>query len=149
MHLPTVARNPLSSTTRRTSSVCRTVSIVRAQVVPPLISSAIPRRADARIDSFVCAASIGHTRFLSQSKRVWPMEAAHTKESIRVRRFHRPHALFEPIDQCQIVSRAAKESLAKMNVRLHKAGQHDAVGRIDRLSSVRANSFADFSNASI
>ena len=67
MHLPTVARNPVSSTTRRTSSVKRTVSIVRAHVVPPLMSSATPSWAEARIDSGVCAASIGQTRFFSQS----------------------------------------------------------------------------------
>jgi hypothetical protein len=67
MHLPTVARNPLSDTTFKTSSVYRTVSIVSAQVVPPLISSAMPNCADTRIDSGVCAASIGQTRFFSQS----------------------------------------------------------------------------------
>jgi hypothetical protein len=81
MHLPTVARNPDSSTARKASRVWLTVSIVSAQVVPPLIISAMPRRADARTDAAVCAASIGQTRRLSQSmserssaeprKRVW------------------------------------------------------------------------------
>ena len=44
-----------------------TVSMVNAVVVPPLMSSAMPSRAEAAIDSGVCAASIGQTRFFNQS----------------------------------------------------------------------------------
>src|SRR5688572_32604330 len=41
--------------------------------------------------------------------------------SRRVRRFHGPHALLQPVNQREVISSAAKERLAKMNVRLNEA----------------------------
>jgi hypothetical protein len=54
-------------------------------------------------------------------------------------RFHGPNTLFEPIEQQQIVSRAAKESLAKVHVSLHKAGKNCATRSIDNEVSRRAS----------
>ena len=67
MHLPTVARSPVSASASNTTSVSCTVSIVRTQVVPVRSSSAAASRAEARSVAGVCAASIGHTRRRSQS----------------------------------------------------------------------------------
>ena len=67
MHLPMVARSPLSATASNTTSVSCTVSIVRTAVVPLVRSSVVASRAAARSDSGECAASIGHTRSRSQS----------------------------------------------------------------------------------
>jgi hypothetical protein len=56
-----------------------------------------------------------------------------------VRRFHGPHAFFEPIDQRQIISSAAKERLTKMNVRLHKTGNDGAPFGVDHdVSTLRS-----------
>ena len=67
MHLPIVARRPLSATASNTTSVSCTVSIVSTAVVPLHSSSVVASRAAARSDSGVCAASIGQTRVRSQS----------------------------------------------------------------------------------
>ena len=48
-----------------------------------------------------------------------------------MRRFHGPHALFQPIDQREIVSSATKECLAEMNVCLYEAGNDGAVSGVD------------------
>jgi len=53
-----------------------------------------------------------------------------------VRRFHRPHALLQPVNQREIVSSAAKQSLTKVNVRLHKTRQYRATGGIDHFAGV-------------
>ena len=67
MHLPIVARKPLAATASNTTSVSCTVSIVSTDVVPLHRSSVVARRAAARSESGVCAASIGQTRVRSQS----------------------------------------------------------------------------------
>ena len=67
MHLPMVARMPLSATASNTASVSCTVSIVSTVVVPLDRSSVVARRTAARSDAGVCAASISHTRVRSQS----------------------------------------------------------------------------------
>ena len=67
MHLPIVARRPLSATASNTTSVSCTVSIVSTEVVPLQSSSVVASRAAARSDAGVCAASIGQTRVRSQS----------------------------------------------------------------------------------
>ena len=67
MHLPIVARSPLSATASNTASVSCTVSIVNTAVVPLDSSSSAASRAAARSDAGVCAASIGQTRLRSQS----------------------------------------------------------------------------------
>lgn len=48
-----------------------------------------------------------------------------------MRCFHGPDALLQPVDEGEVVGSAAKECLAKMNVRLHKPRDHSAVGRIN------------------
>ena len=50
----------------------------------------------------------------------------------RVRRLHGPDALLQPIDEGEIVSGAAKDCLAEMDVRLYKARDDGAVSGIDR-----------------
>ncbi len=67
MHLPTVARSPISASVSNTTSVSCTVSIVSAVVVPESSSSAAASRAEARSVAGVCAASIGQTRRRSHS----------------------------------------------------------------------------------
>ena len=67
MHLPIVARSPLSATASNTASVSCTVSIVSTEVVPLQSSSVAASRAAARRLCGVCAASIGQTRRRSQS----------------------------------------------------------------------------------
>ena len=67
MHLPTVARSPISASVSNTTSVSCTVSIVSTVVVPDSSSSAAASRADARSVAGVCAASIGQTRRRSHS----------------------------------------------------------------------------------
>jgi hypothetical protein len=69
MHLPIVARRPISSTASNTASVSCTVSIVSTVVVPLHSSSVAASRAAARSEAGVCAASIGQTRDRSQSIR--------------------------------------------------------------------------------
>ncbi len=69
--------------------------------MPPRISSATPSRAEARSDAGV------------------------------VRGLHRPDALLEPVDEREVVRRAAEERLAEMDVRLDEAGQHGAAARVD------------------
>ncbi len=101
MHLPIVARSPLSATASNTTSVSCTVSIVSTDVVPLHSSSVVASRAAARSDSGVCAASIGHTRDRSQSI------------------------------SAQIVGVTAEERLTQMHVRLDQAGQHVAAARLD------------------
>ena len=51
----------------------------------------------------------------------------------RVGSLQRPDALLQPINQWQIVGRAAKERLAEMYVRLYEAGQDGAAARVNRL----------------
>ena len=70
MHLPIVARRPERAISSKTTSVSCTVSIVRIDVVPPRSSSQAARRADARSEASVCAASSGQTRVRSQSIRL-------------------------------------------------------------------------------
>ena len=67
MHLPIVARSPLSATLSNTTSVSWTVSIVSTAVVPLASSSVVARRVAARSVAGECAASIGHTRVRSHS----------------------------------------------------------------------------------
>ena len=67
MHLPIVARRPLSATASNTTSVSCTVSIVRTAVVPLDRSSVAASRAAARRVVGVCAASMGRIRVRSQS----------------------------------------------------------------------------------
>ncbi len=62
-----VARNPLCAISSQTTSVSCTVSIVSTAVVPPSSSSQAARRADARRDAGVWAASSGQMRVRSQS----------------------------------------------------------------------------------
>ena len=67
MHLPTVARSPISASVSNTTSVSCTVSIVSTVVVPESSSSAAASRAAARSVDGVCAASIGQIRRRSHS----------------------------------------------------------------------------------
>ncbi len=48
-----------------------------------------------------------------------------------MRGLHRPHAPLEPVEQREVVGRAAEERLAEVDVRLHEAGQHGAAARVD------------------
>ena len=91
MHLPIVARRPLSATASNTASVSCTVSIVSTAVVPlrEQLGGGEPRRR-------------------AQRRR-------------RVRRFHRPDARAQPVHQRQIVGVAAKQRLAEMDVGLDEA----------------------------
>ncbi len=68
-HLPSVARMPVAAVASITASVSCTVSIVRIDVVPLRSSSRHARRAAARSEAGVCAASIGQMRVRSQSIR--------------------------------------------------------------------------------
>ena len=66
----------------------------------------------------------------------------------RVRGLHGPDTLPQPINQREIISSAAKDRLAKMNVRLHKTGNHDTAAGIDH--DVRGlSAAADFGDASV
>ena len=49
-----------------------------------------------------------------------------------VRGLHGPHATLEPVNQFEVISRAAEEGLTKMHVRLHEAGQNGAPARVNR-----------------
>ena len=60
-----------------------------------------------------------------------PRRAEARDRSSGVRGFHGPDALLQPVDQREIVSGAAKERLAKMNVSLNKAGDNGAAGGVD------------------
>ncbi len=101
MHLPMVARSPLSATASNTTSVSCTVSIVSTAVVPLASSSVVASRAAARSDSGECAASIGHTRCRSQSI------------------------------SGKIVRVAAKERLTEVDVRLDETGEDVPAARVD------------------
>jgi hypothetical protein len=68
MHLPTVARSPVSASVSSTASVSCTVSIVNAVVVPESKSSADASRVAARSVAGLCAASSGQIRRRSQSR---------------------------------------------------------------------------------
>jgi hypothetical protein len=65
-----------------------------------------------------------------------------------MRRFHGPNALFQPIDEREIVSSTAKDCLAEMNVCLDKAGDYCAAFSVNHcfgcLATVanRGNAFA-------
>src|SRR5689334_16504210 len=48
-----------------------------------------------------------------------------------MRRFHRPHAFLQPVDQRQVISRPAKQSLTKMNVSLDETRNDGTTTRID------------------
>jgi hypothetical protein len=50
-----------------------------------------------------------------------------------VRRFHRPDAGAQPLEQTQVVGISAEQRLAEMNVRLHESGQQVAAGGVDHL----------------
>ena len=91
MHLPTMARSPVSASVSNTTSVSCTVSIVRTEVVPVRSSSAAASRAEAR------------------------------SVAGRVRRFHRPDAPPQPVEQRHVVGEAAEQRLAEMDVRLDEA----------------------------
>ena len=43
---------------------------------------------------------------------------------------HRPDTLLQPVNQCQVIRRAAKQCLAEMHVSLHEARQNGAAARI-------------------
>ena len=60
-----------------------------------------------------------------------PSRAEAVIDAGRMRRFHGPDALLQPVDECEIVSGAAKDRLAKMDVRLNKAGDHRAATGVD------------------
>ena len=113
MHLPIVARSPLSATASNTTSVSCTVSIVSTAVVPLARSSVVASRAAAR------------------------------SVAGRVRGFHRPHAGAQPVHQRQIVGVAAEQRLAEVDVRLDEPRQHVAAARVDdavvRLGDVRSD----------
>jgi hypothetical protein len=49
-----------------------------------------------------------------------------------VRGLHGPHAPLEPVNQFEVVGRAAEERLAEMDVRLDEAGQHGAAASVER-----------------
>ena len=102
MHLPTVARSPISASVSKTTSVSCTVSIVRAVVVPESSSSAAASRVAARsVDG-------------------------------RVRRFHRPDPAPQPLEQRHVVGVAAEERLAEVDVRLDEAGKEVGAAGVDR-----------------
>ena len=101
MHLPIVARRPLSATASNTTSVSCTVSIVSTASCRSSSSSVVASRAAARSVAGVCAASIGHTR------------------------------VPQPVHQRQIVGVPAEQRLAEMDVRLDEAGKHVAAARVD------------------
>ena len=64
-----------------------------------------------------------------------------------MRRLHGPYALFQPIDQREIIGSTAKECLAEMNVCLYEAGNYGAVSGVDnRVGSLTcATNFRDTS----
>ena len=95
-HLPTVARMPVGAMASSTASVSCTVSIVSTVVVPVRSSSWTASRAEA-----------------AQRRR-------------RVRRFERPHALLEPLEQRQVVGQAPEQGLAQVDVGLDEAGEEVA-----------------------
>ena len=101
MHLPTIARRPVSASASNTTSVSCTVSIVSTVVVPESSSSAAASRAGG-----------------AQRRR-------------RVRRFHRPDAALQPVEQRHVVGVAAEQRLAEMDVRLDEAGQQVGAARVD------------------
>jgi hypothetical protein len=49
----------------------------------------------------------------------------------RVRRFHRPHAAAQPVEQRHVVGGAAEERLTEMDVRLDESGQQVCAARVD------------------
>lgn len=51
-------------------------------------------------------------------------------------RFHRPYSLLEPVDQREIISRATKQRLAEMDMRLHKPRQQYAAARVDHFGAL-------------
>ena len=101
MHLPIVARSPVSTTASTTASVSCTVSIVSTVVVPERSSSAAARRAAA------------------------------AQRGRRVRRFERPDPLPQPLEQRQVVGQSAEQRLAQVDVRLDEAGHHEIARRVD------------------
>ena len=113
MHLPTTARSPIGSSASNTASVSWTVSIVKHG----------GRAAEQQLAG-------GQPRGRGERRR-------------RVRRFHRPDALLQPVEQREIVGVAAKERLAEMNVRLDEARQQVVAGRVDDAVRARVADVAD------
>src|SRR6185369_899126 len=66
--------------------------------------------------------------------------------SSRVGRLHGPNALLQPVDKCEIICRAAKECLAKVNVSLDETRNYRAVASVDYNVGCLART-ADFSYA--
>jgi len=102
------ARMPLAAVSSNTTSVSCTVSIVSTAVVRPPADSVVARRVAAR--------NVGR----------------------RVSRFHRPHALPQPVHQRQVVRVTAKERLAQMDVGLDEPGKDVPAPRVDQRRSCRS-----------
>src|SRR2546423_12510985 len=66
-----------------------------------------------------------------------------------VRCLHRPYAFFQPIDEREIIGRATKQRLTKMDVRLYKSWQHGAAMRFDPFGSSVVNLTANFGDPSV
>ena len=116
--LPIVARMPLRSAAPKIASVWRTVPMSRIAVVPPSKSSAHASSADAASAGSSSAPSYGQITSRSQSH------------------------------QLEIVGAAAREGLARVDVRLHEPRHHDTVAAIQdrvvaRLRDVRAADLDD------
>ena len=92
---------PISASASNTTSVSCTVSIVRTVVVPESSSSAAASRGGG------------------------------AQRRGRVRRFQRPDARPQPLEQRHVVGEAAKQRLAEMDVRLDEAGKQVARRRVD------------------
>src|SRR4051794_39016637 len=67
----------------------------------------------------------------------------------RMRGFHGPDTLFQPIDQRQIVSRSTKDRLAKMYVRLDESRKDGAIFGVDHVGVGRFNSASNGDNPPI
>jgi hypothetical protein len=78
--LAIVARIPVADVASITASVPWTVSIVRTDVVPLCSSSRQARRADARSEAGVCAASIG--QILVRSHSIRRRSSAYPRKSV-------------------------------------------------------------------
>ena len=107
------ARSPVAATASNTASVSCTVSIVSTVVVPLESSSQAARRADARSDAGVCAASIGQMRGRSQSM------------------------------QREIVGEPAEQRLAEVDVGLDEPGQDEGARGVEDRIVVRRADAAD------
>ena len=105
--LPTTTRMPLSTATSPIASVWWTVPMSNSVVVPFLIASVRPRRADA------------------------------DERGVIVRRLERPDLAAQPVEQVGFLGEAAEEGLAQVRVRLHEAGHEQRAGGVDHASRRR------------